>query len=239
MLSRKALRRAAGVVAFVLGMGTVTIEASGGEISVSNGVEGRTRVAVTSWRDMPFKTIVRQQYDFSCGSASVATLLTYHLERPTTEKDAFVAMYEIGDKEKIKREGFSLYEMKLYLESLGYRADGFRVSLDRLQRIGVPAIVLITWKNYKHFVVVKGVRDSHVLIGDPVRGLKVVPRDEFMTYWTDGIVFAVHNADFIAKRHFNDESEWKGRPRAPLPTAVGRSGISTFNLLLPGAAELF
>ncbi len=182
---------------------------------------------------------MRQQYDFSCGSASVATLLTYHLERPTTEKDAFVAMYEIGDKEKIQREGFSLYEMKLYLESLGYRADGFRVSLDRLQEIGIPAIVLITWKNYKHFVVVKGVRDNHVLIGDPARGLKVMPRDEFMTAWADGIVFAVHNVDFIAKRHFNDEGEWKGRPRAPLASGVGRSGIGTINILLPGAAELF
>jgi len=239
MISRGALRRAACVAVLALGAGAAVFPAAGGEVSVSNGVEGRARIAVTSWRDMPFKTIVRQQYDFSCGSAAVATLLTYHFERPTTEREAFLAMYEIGDKEKIKREGFSLYEMKLYLESIGYRADGFRVTLDRLQRIGVPAIVLITWRNYKHFVVVKGVRDDHVLIGDPVRGLKVIPRDEFMTYWTDGIVFAIHNADFIAKQHFNNEGEWKGRPRAPLPTAISRSGLSTFSILLPGAAELF
>jgi len=223
----------------VLSASTAAFDASAGEVSVSNGVQGRTRVSVISWRDIPFKTIVRQQYDFSCGSAAVATLLTYHFDRPTTERDAFTAMYNIGDQEKIKREGFSLYEMKLYLESIGYRADGFRVSLDRLQHIGVPAIVLITWRNYKHFVVVKGVRDNHVLIGDPARGLKVMRRDEFLSYWTDGIVFAIHNADFIAKQHFNDESEWKGRPRAPLPTAINRSGLNTFNILLPGAAELF
>ena len=233
------LRCAACVAALAFGVPGLASEALGGELTVTNGVEGKARVGVTTWRDMPFKTIVRQQYDYSCGSAAVATLLTYHFNRPTTEQEAFTAMYEIGDKEKINREGFSLYEMKLYLESIGYRADGFRVSLDRLQRIGVPVIVLITWKDYKHFVVIKGVRADHVLVGDSVRGLKVVPRDEFMEQWTDGIVFAIHNADFIAKLHFNDEDEWKGRPEAPLATAVDRSGLSTFNTLLPGAAELF
>lgn len=233
------LRRAACAALFAVGLANLASDAAGGEITVTNGVEGKARVGVTTWRDMPFKTIVRQQYDYSCGSAAVATLLTYHFNRPTTEQEAFVAMYEIGDKEKINREGFSLYEMKLYLESIGYRADGFRVSLDRLQRIGVPVIALITWKDYKHFVVIKGVRDNHVLVGDSVRGLKVVPRDEFMEQWTDGIVFAIHNADFIAKEHFNDEAEWKGRPQAPVASAINRSGLGTFSVLLPGAAELF
>ena len=210
-----------------------------GEVTIANGPPVQAHVRVTSYRDIPFKTVVRQQFDYSCGSAAIATLLTYHFERPTTEKEAFVAMYDMGDKEKITREGFSLYEIKLYLESVGYRADGFRVDLDRLQRVGVPVIVLIEWKNYKHFVVIKGVRDNAVLVGDPAIGLKVMKRDEFMTYWKDGIAFAIHNADFVGRNHFNDEAEWRGRPKAPLATAVNRTGLSTINILLPGAAELF
>ena len=131
---------------------------------------------VLSYQARPFQTIVRQEHDYSCGSAAVATLLTYHYDRPTTERDAFEAMYAIGDKAKIQREGFSLLEMKTYLESLGYQADGFRVSLEKVARVGVPVIVLIETRGYKHFVVIKGLQDDRVLVGDPVRGVEVIAK---------------------------------------------------------------
>ena len=209
------------------------------DVRLTNGVQGAAHIGVVSYREIPFKTVVRQQHDFSCGSAALATLLTYHFERPTTEKDAFLAMYEMGDKEKINREGFSLFEMKQYLESLGYRADGFRVGLDKVERVGMPVIALIEWQSYKHFVVIKGIRDGHVLVGDPSRGLRIMTIEEFKGYWIDGIVFAIHNAEFVGREHFNQEAEWKGRPKSPLGTAISRSGLNSFNILLPGAAELF
>ncbi len=239
MLATRTLRLATWAGALVVGLSGALSAASAGDLRVTNGVQGEMRVKVTSFRDIPFKTVVRQQYDFSCGSAALATLLTYHFGRPTSEQDAFVAMYNIGDKEKINKEGFSLYEMKLYLESIGYRADGFRVSLDKIKRVGLPVIALIEWKNYKHFVVIKGFRGSEVLVGDPARGLKFMPEDEFVSYWKDGIAFAIHNADFVGKEHFNDDAEWNGRVASPLGTAMNRSGLNTFNILLPGAAELF
>ena len=52
-------------------------------------------------------------------------------------------------------------------------------------------------------------------------------------------MFAIHNAEFIGREHFNQEAEWKGRPKSPLGTAISRSGLNSFNILLPGAAELF
>ena len=231
------LRMLACAQLLLLGMLGAAPAVIAGEVTIANGPPVQAHVRVTSYRDIPFKTVVRQQFDYSCGSAAIATLLTYHFERPTTEKEAFVAMYDMGDKEKIKREGFSLYEIKLYLESVGYRADGFRVDLDRLQRVGVPVIVLIEWKNYKHFVVIKGVRDNAVLVGDPAIGLKVMKRDEFMTYWKDGIAFAIHNADFIGRNHFNDEAEWRGRPKAPLATAVNRNRSKHDQHITPGGGR--
>lgn len=239
MFPLSALRIVASAQLFLLAVFGALSDAAAGEVTIANGPPGQTHVRISSYRDIPFKTVVRQQFDFSCGSAAIATLLTYHFERPTTEKEAFVAMYDMGDKEKIKKNGFSLFEIKQYLESIGYRADGFRVGLDRLQRVGIPVIVLIEWKNYKHFVVIKGVRDEHVLVGDPAIGLKIMKREEFMGYWKDGIAFAIHNADFIGRKHFNDEAEWRGGPRAPLAATVNRTGLGTMNILLPGAAELF
>ena len=42
-------------------------------------------VKVMTFRDIPFRTVIRQQYDYSCGSASLATLLHFHYGRPVGE----------------------------------------------------------------------------------------------------------------------------------------------------------
>ncbi len=170
-------------------------------------------VGVTSWVDMPFRTIVRQQYDYSCGSAALATLLSYHYGRPTTERDAFTSMFAVGDQEKIQRVGFSLLDMKRYLASIGYQADGYRMNLQGLAKLDMPAIVLIQIGTYKHFVVLKGVRDGWVLVGDPALGLHQIPQDEFLRMW-NGIAFAIHGKDRDAR--FNLAAEWEAKPVAPL-----------------------
>src|SRR4051794_6409634 len=61
-----------------------------------------------------------QKYDFSCGSAALATLLTHHYDYPVTEEVVFKSMYENGDQAKIHKEGFSLLDMKRFLESQGF-----------------------------------------------------------------------------------------------------------------------
>jgi len=144
-----------------------------------------------------------------------------------------------GDKAKIQREGFSLLEMKTYLESIGYHADGFRVSLDKVARVGVPVIVLIETRGYKHFVVIKGLQDDRVLVGDPARGVVVMTRAAFMQLWKDGIVFAIHNDDAIGREHFNLAEEWNLRPVAPVGSGVNRTGLASFTVMLPGALSTF
>src|SRR5438128_1698017 len=67
-----------------------------------SGDNGAATVQVMSWRDIPFRTVVRQQHDYSCGSAALATLLTYSYGIKTTEVDTFTAMYAKGDQAKIQ-----------------------------------------------------------------------------------------------------------------------------------------
>src|SRR5580692_10874424 len=112
---------------------------------------------VTSLKEARFKGTVRQQYDFSCGSAAVATLLTYQYGYPTNEATAFQQMYVNGDQPKIRREGFSLLDMKRFLGAHGFDADGFEAPLDKLEESHLSAIVLITENGYHHFVVIKGI----------------------------------------------------------------------------------
>jgi hypothetical protein len=81
---------------------------------------GSYSVSVTSWRDIPFRTVVRQQYDYSCGSAALATLLHFHYGLRVGESDVFQAMYAVGDQARIQEVGFSMLDMKSYLEQRGF-----------------------------------------------------------------------------------------------------------------------
>src|SRR3546814_17093066 len=71
---------------------------------------GTYQLQVMTWWDIPFRSVIRQRYDFSCGSAALATLLTYHYGAPTSEAMPFRAMWEKGDREAIRKVGFSRSE---------------------------------------------------------------------------------------------------------------------------------
>ncbi len=176
------------------------------------------RVKVTSMADRKFETVVRQQYDFSCGSAALATLLTHHYDVQISETDAFQAMWAVGDQDRIRELGFSLLEMKRYLEEAGMLADGFRLTLDRIQEIGVPGIALIDVKGYKHFVVIKGITERTVLVGDPSTGVHSFTRKEFEGIW-DGVILFIRSDVMRGKENFNKAEDWRLAPSSPFDRA--------------------
>jgi predicted double-glycine peptidase len=184
---------------------------------------------LTSLKEARFRNTIRQKYDFSCGSAAVATLLTYQYGYPVSEQDAFAQMYAHGDQAKINKEGFSLLDIKRYLASMGFEADGFEVPLDKLREERLPAIALIDERGYHHFVVVKGLRDGRVLVGDPALGTRSVPRNRFESVWKSRLVFVIHNRRQMAI--FNNPGDWRVAPGAPLELAVDRRGLE--NIVMP------
>lgn len=203
-----------------------------GSVSIP-GLGSTFNIKVTSYKEARFLNVVKQQYDFSCGSAAIATLLTYHYDHPMSEQEVFQAMFDMGDKEKINKEGFSMLDMKKYLESIGYRADGYQISLEKLDEVAkVPAIVIINTHGYNHFVIVKGLRDSEVLIGDPAMGSKVVGREEFEESW-NGLVFLVKNNVDQGRSAYDQDEEWKVRARAPFGTVLSRRDLAQFTVSLP------
>ena len=191
---------------------------------------GLYQAQVTSLRDMPFRTVVRQQYDFSCGSAALATLLHYHYGLPVNEGAVFKAMYAAGDQAKIQRVGFSMLDMKNYLKSQGFEANGYRRKASELRDMSQPAIALIRVGSYRHFVVVKGVRADKVLVGDPAQGVKVFPIEEFERAW-NGILFIVDAAPGRAGA-FNKTEEWAALQHGPFGALDDRS-LATMTRDLP------
>lgn len=201
-----------------------------------NGIAGAGNydVPVTTFAERRFKTIYKQQYDFSCGSAALASLLTYHYDDTVDEQSVFTDMYKNGDQQKIQKQGFSLLDIKLYLERRGYRSDGFKINLDQLLNAKAPALTIINNNGYLHFIIIKGVNSEEVLVGDPALGVKVMPRDEFEAMWGNRILFLIHGKKDIAAKHFQDQQEWALRVKAPLGSAVDRASLGQFNMLQPG-----
>lgn len=186
-------------------------------------------VKVSSIKERQFRTTVRQRYDYSCGSAALATLLTYHYHDPVSEEKVFQAMWQRGDQEKIRREGFSLLDIKQYLEARGYSADGYEAPLDKLARVGIPAIALIRDNGYNHFVVIKGVNKSQVAVGDSSLGARLIPRDEFQKMLLNKILFVINNArDRVV---FDSAQDWHVREKAPLGLAAGPGDLANVTLL--------
>lgn len=120
---------------------------------------GNYLVSTKSFAEMKFDTVYKQEFDFSCGSAALASLLTFHYGNVVSEKTVFLEMYEHGDQEKIKDQGFSMLDMKNYLGRHGYGSDGFKINLDKLREFNSPAITIIDLNGYLHFVIIKGVTE--------------------------------------------------------------------------------
>lgn len=198
--------------------------AQAGSVNLPFQIGGAFSVPVTSQKEERLRSTIRQQFDFSCGSAAVATLLTHHYGYAVTEQVVFQEMFARGDQQKIRNEGFSLLDMKRYLHAHGFQADGFETPLDSLREAGIPAIVLINERGYNHFVVVKGIQDGRVLFGDPAGGTRALPRSEFESMWVNQILFVITNRQDVAR--FNLAADWRASPAGPLGSARDLQGAA-------------
>lgn len=148
------------------------------------------RKQMRTLRDLRYRDLMPQRFDFSCGSAALATLLQYGYGIETSETELIKKMLVGADANEVVRNGFSMLDMKRYVESIGMRGHGFKVDVDALYRLQMPVIALLDLKGYKHFVVVKGADAGRVFIADPALGHRVMPEADFVGGW-NGVVLAV------------------------------------------------
>ena len=209
--------------------------AEAGSVDLPFQIGGAYSVPTVSIKEARYSAMIRQQFDFSCGSAALSTLLTFHYRFPVTEQAVFEQMFALGDKEKIKKEGFSMLDMKRYLEAHGFEANGYESPLDKLVSVGIPAIVLINDNGYNHFVVIKGIRGQRMLIGDPSGGTRAMVREKFESIWANRILFVITNRQEIAG--FNQDSDWRVAVRAPMANGINRDGLGAVVLPKFGASD--
>ncbi|MGB9152669.1 MAG: C39 family peptidase [Alphaproteobacteria bacterium] len=189
----------------------------GATVIVDNGQKGESvDVGVISWRDLPFQTVKHQAFDYSCGSAAVATLMTFAYGIPTSEQDVFKEMFAQGNQDKIRKEGFSMLDMNRYLNAHGLESQGYKITEDAIEHYKLPVIALVNIKGYNHFVVVKAVDSGRVLVGDPNIGNTEYTKDGFAKIW-NGIALIVGNKVSRAHMAYNDPEQWRFvRAHAPI-----------------------
>ncbi len=142
-----------------------------------------------SWSAKRFAGIVAQGLDYSCGASALATLLLA-LGVDTHEAQVVKGMLTEDNRDAVMQRGFSMLDMKTYVESIGLSASGFKVDVAKLYELKIPVIALVTQNNIAHFVVIKRASDGRIYLADPARGHRVLPEKEFEAIWS-GLVLAV------------------------------------------------
>lgn len=201
---------------------------SGAGLNPARAATEQRRGPVKSLLEMRHDGAVVQQWDLSCGAAALATLLNFQYGDAVTERE--VATGLIRRKEYIDnpdlvrwRQGFSLLDMKRFVETRGYVGVGYgKLQLDELNALA-PIIVAINPIGYNHFVVFRGIVGGNVLLADPAFGNRTMTLEKFARVWIDFPVFG--RVGFIVTRD--------GKPAPP-----GRLAPRPDQLVAPSAEAL-
>lgn len=146
--------------------------------------------AVRSLLEMRHERVVQQEWDLSCGAAALTTLLRYQHGIDVTEREVAVGLIAqtryVENPAVIRlRHGFSLLDLKRFVDRLGLQGVGFgRLDVDDLVE-RAPIIVPISSNGYNHFVVFRGRWGNRVLLGDPAFGNRTMTVDRFERLWLD------------------------------------------------------
>lgn len=159
-------------------------------------------IKLKSWTSLKHEQVVQQGLDYSCGSASIATILKYYFGDDWRE-DVIIAdttsrMSEQELTDRIKN-GFSMMDMKQTLIRLGYQAAGVKLTTEQATRLKGPVIVLLYKETSNHFVVLRGIQHGEVFLSDPTAGNIRMSIDDFNQQWKgEVLIIGKANTDIKA-----------------------------------------
>lgn len=158
-----------------------------------------TKQDFRNWRALRDAGVVRQESDFSCGLASLATLLTYYFDQPASEAD-LLARLGLSDAEgltdtrpagnigsagrarrqRLEEQGVSLALLADLARQYGLQAQGVSLRPEALSRLSVPAIAYIEPDGEPHFTLIRGVdRYGNIQVADPSWGNRLFTAADF------------------------------------------------------------
>ncbi|MBU1668379.1 C39 family peptidase [bacterium] len=151
---------------------------------------------IKSWIEFKNENLVRQKFDYSCGSASLATVMHYFYDQNMTEMSILndiLDMKGIG-KEKAKEleeedMSLSFLDLSQYIKTKGFKAIGLALDLKALKSLKAPVILFVKIRKNEHFTVFKGMDEKYVYLADPSFGNSKIKISKFkeMFYQRDDL----------------------------------------------------
>ncbi len=176
-------------------------------ILANNHISGA--VPVKSWKTLRDDRVVKQDLDYSCGAASMATILNEYYGQSVTEKELLEAM----DKGDLRA---SFDDMQQVLPKVGFRAVGYALNFAQLSKLKIPVLVYVKYRKNDHFSVLRGIDDKTVLLADPSFGNRTYSRAQFLDMWET-----------------REDAQLKGKILAILPNDKKASTLEDFFITQP------
>jgi uncharacterized protein len=206
------------------------------------GIGGGVRVErpLQSMKDLRDTNVIKQQYDYSCGAAALATILRYGLGDNITERQVLEQLFGLLPRDELQTtlmQGFSLLHLQRVAQARGYRAEGFRLEPQFLSGLSGPVIVYIQPRGYRHFAVLRGIRDDRVFLADPSLGNIRMPIYRFLESWLDdsgtGVIFVVEPTSGLREGNTPLTLSIRDLPQPEIMTARELLAVGSPFLTLP------
>jgi ATP-binding cassette subfamily B protein len=136
--------------------------------------QARSRLT-TRWPALRY-AVVRQYDTADCGAAALLTVLRFH--------GGDASFPDVRDLTQTDAQGATMRAMVTAAGRLGFQAKGVAGTFDQLCEQRLPAIAhVVTPEGLQHFVVVFEANVERVVVGDPAKGVRLLPRAEFEQLW--------------------------------------------------------
>lgn len=150
--------------------------ANAGDLVIPNNGYMIQNISIKSWKTLRDFQVVKQNLDYSCGAASIATILNEYYGKNVTEED----ILNIMDKKDMRA---SFGDMADALKKLGFRGVGYAASFEQITKLKIPVIVYTKHRKNDHFSVLRGINKDTVWIADPSLGNRTYSQYQFLEMW--------------------------------------------------------
>ena len=133
-------------------------------------------IPMQNWKSLRDARVVKQDLDFSCGAASMATILNEFYGQNVTEEQLLKAMNKSDGRA-------SFDDMQRVLPQFGFMAQGFAADYAQLQSLKIPVVVYLKHRKDDHFSVLRGINETTVWLADSSLGNRTYSKVQFLSMW--------------------------------------------------------